>query len=461
MSNDVNKWIDFSQFPTNERGNILWKQSVGKVVEFFYNNEKHVIEILDYGIPNKNYINVKIDDMSPKVVNIQKIKNLGFSDLFKKPSYLYNVGDVVNGSMVLEQLYIKEACENNIRRKYYRCKCLIDDYEYVIRESDLKRGKRCQMCICLATTHPNIVKFLLDKDDGYKYTYGSSKHIWAVCPICGYKKYIKVEELVYNGGISCPRCSDGLSYPNKFAFNVFEQINTQYEDYHSEYSPNWAGKMRYDNYILLKDGHEIIVEMDGGFHYNEYGKRSARNDALKNALAEEHGITVIRINCFYNKITERFDLVKNRFIDAMKEYFDLSNIDWNSANEAGISNRIVDVASYYNSHPHMTNQHIANHFHVNVVTIRHYLTVGERLGLCTYIRHDPNRNKTSIPLLLYGPDGSIIGSFISARQMAEFMKDKDFNVASINESSRLGKPYKGYIIKRITWEEYDKYHGSI
>lgn len=465
----IYKYIDLNQFPMNEKGYILWSKSIGLIVEFFYYNERHTIKILDYGNPDKDYIKIKVDDMPPENVKTQKIKNLSFDDLFVKPNFFYNIGDVVNGSIILEQLYIKENNGKGNRKKHYKCKCLIDGYEYISRESELKKDKKCPVCVGkkilvgyndLATTDPDVVQFLSDKEDGYKYTRCSHKYIWATCPICGHKKYMRVEELVLKG-LSCPKCSDGLSYPNKFTYNVFEQLYEQYAEYCSEYSPDWLGQMRYDNYILFKDGRELIVEMDGGFHRNEYGKRAAQNDTIKDSLAIEHGMKVIRIDCFYSRITERFNIVKNGLINALKEYFDLSNVDWTSAHESGISNRLIEVVKYYEEHPFMTNQQIAEHFHVNVVTIRHYLIVGEELKLCKYIRHDPDRNKTSIPLMLYDSNGNMIGVFISARQMAEMMTDKNFNRTSISECARLNKPYKGYIIKQITWEEYEQYQNFI
>lgn len=464
--NKTYKYIDFNQFPTDKNGHILWGKAVGMTVEFFYYNEKHIIKILDYGNPGKDYIEIKVDDMPSEIVNTQRIRNLTFDNLFAKPNYFYNIGDIVSGSVILEQLHIQRN-NKGYRAKHYKCKCLTDGYEYIVTEKELKNGRRCPKCVGkvliighndLATTDPNVVKFLFDKEDGHKYTRCSHKYVWAICPICGYKKRMRVETLVLEG-FSCPRCSDGLSYPNKFAYNVFEQLYEQYVEYCSEYSPDWLGQMRYDNYILFKDGRELVVEMDGGFHRNEYGKRAAQNDTIKDNLAIEHGIKIIRIDCFYSKITERFDIVKNGLINALKEYFDLSNVDWISAHESGISNRLIEVVKYYEEHPFMTNQQIAEHFHVNVVTIRHYLIVGEELKLCKYIRHDPDRNKTSIPLILYDSNGNMIGVFISARQMAEKMSDKNFNRTSINECVRLGKPYKGYIVKRITWEEYEQYQN--
>lgn len=469
MSNKINKYIDFNQFPMDNNGRILWSKSIGMVFEFYYYDEKHILTILDYGSPNKDSVKIKIDNMTAKVVNTQKIRNLSFNNLFKKPNYLYNVGDVVNDSIILEHLYIQRVSGKGYKEKHYKCKCLIDECEYIITEKEFKNGRKCPKCSGkvlivgyndLSTTDPDIIKFLLNKEDAYKYSRCSHKYVWVVCPVCGYKRTMRVQELTHKG-MSCSKCSDGLSYPNKFSYNVFEQIREQYKEYQSEYSPEWAGRLRYDNYILLKNGQEIIIEMDGGFHYNDYGKYSAQNDIVKNVLAEKHGIKVIRINCFYNKITERFKFIKNGIIDNLNQYFDLSCVDWELAHKAGISNRLVEVVNYYNENPFKTNQQIADYFHVNVVTVRHYLTVGEEIGLCTYIRHDSNRCKTSIPLLLYDSNSNIVGSFVSAKHMAETMKEQDFRVSSINECARLKKPYKGYIIERITWEEFEQHQASI
>lgn len=463
----ANKYIDLDQFQKDKNGRISWKNSVGLTVEFFYYNEKHIMEIIDYG---NNSIKIKIDDMLPEVVDIQKVKNLYFDELFYRPSYIYNVGDIVDGVIVLEQLYIKSEHRKQCgKSKHYKCKCLNDGYEYIISEYELKKSKGCPVCIGkrvfvgvndLATTNPDMMKFLLDKEDGHRYTRGSHKYIWTVCPYCGYKKLMQIESLVCNGGISCKKCGDGLSYPNKFAYNVFEQLKNQYITYNPEYSPCWAGRMRYDNYIMLKDGKELIIEMDGGFHYNEYGKRTVKNDYVKNVLAEEHGIKIIRVNCFYNQISNRFELIKDNFIHNLNKYFDLSNIDWDSANNAGVSNKLIEVVDYYNKHSFMSIQQIADHFNLSHCTIRNYIITGEELGLCEYIKNDNKRNKLLIPLILYNNNGDFIGVYTSAKQLANEFKDKDFVIGSIYEYSRLGKLYKGYIVKRITWDEYEALYNS-
>lgn len=468
----ANKYIDFNQFPKDEKGRISWKNSVGITVEFFYYNEKHILKILEHGNPNTNHIKVKVDDMQPEIIDIQKLKHLYFDYLFYKPNYFYNVGDVINNVVILEQLYIEsEHKSKHGKTKHYKCKCLKDGYEYIVSESDFKKSNGCPVCAGkrvfvgyndLATTNPEIIKFLSDKEDGYKYTKGSHKSILVECTCCGYKKYMKVEELVYNGGLLCPKCSDGLSYPNKFAYNVFEQLYEQYASYDSEYSPDWAGRMRYDNHIVLKDGRELIVEMDGGFHYNEYGKWVAQNDVIKDSLAEEHGIKVIRVNCFYNQITNRFKLIKDNFINELKQYFDLSCVDWKLADSVGVSNRLIEVVNYYNEHPFTPIEQIAKHFHLSYCTIRNYLVTGGEIGLCKYIKNDLiNRSKTSIPLMLCKENGDYIGVYMSARQMANEFKNENFVSGTISQYARLGRPYKGYIIKRIAWDEYEVLQNAL
>lgn len=195
--------------------------------------------------------------------------------------------------------------------------------------------------------------------------------------------------------------------------------------------------------------------MDGGFHNERQGKYASKYDKYKDAVAKEHGIDVIRVDCSYNNTAKRFDCIKTEFIKKLNHLFDLSNVDWNSADKTGISSRLVEVVNYYSKNPFMSTQQIADKFHVNVVTIRHYLAVGERLGLCKFVRDDPNRRKNSIPLALYDFNENMVGVYVSSRHMAECMKDKNFSASSIRTYSRNGMLYKGYIIKQITWDEYE------
>lgn len=454
----VNKRIDFDQFPMDKKGHILWRECVGLTVKFYYYDKLHLLKILEQGTPTKDDITIQVDDFDIETVKTNKIRKLQFDRYFYEPNYFYKTGQIVNDFLIVEQTKIQKVYNRKtVNSKGYKCKCIHDNSEYIFTEKELKNGKKCLLCTCLATTDPDIMKYLLYKEDGYKYTRCSHKKIWAVCPYCGFKKLIRIEDLVHKDGLSCKRCSDGLSYPNKFTYRVLEQLNEQYLAYIPEYSPDWLDKKRFDNFIILKDGSQIVIEMDGGFHYNGYRGYSIDNDITKDNLAAKHGIKVIRINCYYNNTANRFNMIKNGLIENLKEYFDLSKIDWRSAHEAGITNKLVEITDYYKQHPYDTTKEIANHFHLNVETIRHYLKIGEELGFCTYIRHDGNRYKTSISLLLYDLNQNFIKAFVSIRHLSEEMKHEGFVRHCIEYAITHNKPYKGYIIKQTTWEEYQKY----
>lgn len=393
----INKYMDFNQFPHDKRGYISWKDSVGITANFFYNEEMHVITIIDYGNPDNLHITVQIDDMPYKTVYIKKIKNLAFEDLFYKREYYYDIGENVNNVIILEQT-IKKVTNNKELRGYsnikaYKVRCTADGYEYVVAESELRNGHGCPVCSGnivvkgindLATTNPDVIKYLYDKEDAYIYSKGSGKYIWVKCIYCGYKKRIKVNDLTKSGYFGCQKCNDRMSYPNKFAHELFSQLRDQYLYYDIEYTPSWAGRFKYDNYIELTNGIKMFVEMDGHLHYRDNETKVAENDELKNRLAIKHNITMIRIDCNYSDYLKRYEYIKNNVIKMISPFFDLTNVDWDKCNKAGLSNKVIEVVEYYNQYKYMSISQIANMFNYAESTIRNYLTIGNKLGLCDY-----------------------------------------------------------------------------
>lgn len=150
----------------------------------------------------------------------------------------------------------------------------------------------------LATTHPDLIKYLYNKNDGYKFSAGSNKKIKFVCPICGTIKTKQIYNFVREG-ISCPKCSDSFSFPEKFMYSLLELSNI---DFIYQKTFDWAtdnGKLRYDFYFI-KDGKEYIIETDGNQHFSKGFaslEKVQERDKYKNKIAKEHGIEVIRIDC--------------------------------------------------------------------------------------------------------------------------------------------------------------------
>lgn len=454
------KYIDMNQFPHNKNGTVAWKDSVGVIASFIFEGNVHKIEILDYMKGGR--LTVRVDDNLVKTLFSNDIINLSFWKLLHRPLYRYDVGSIIGNIEILEQTKIERSNQKG-DFKAYRCRCLIDGHIFIVSEYDLNDNHGCPLCANkivvrgindIATTNPEMVKYLSDKEDAFRYSCKSGKKINLECPVCGFNKEVAISSF-YNNGFSCDICSDGISYSNKFAHEMFRQLFNQYIEYEYEYSPDWASGYLYDNYIKLLNNKEIIVEMDGAYHYiDRYGNN---HDWEKNLLAENHGIKVIRVDCNYKKTTERFDHIKNNVIIALEHYFDLSSVDWNECNLRGVSSVVVEVAKYYTDNPRTSNDDVAKHFNICVDTLRNYLRIGEELGLCHYIRNNPDRIRTSKPIAIYDCDGNIIEICSSAKQVEENFAELKLYKSSVFRAAQNNKPYKGYIFKFVTYEEYQEF----
>ena len=127
---------------------------------------------------------------------------------------------------------------------WYKVQCLDCGYEYYSpRGKVVSRKYKCSLCSGrvivkgindLYTTSPHVIKYLYNKNDGYKYSKGSNKKIMCICPFCGYKKEVRIYNLV-NHDFYCDICSDNISYPNKVFINILQQLNINFIP---EYSPS-------------------------------------------------------------------------------------------------------------------------------------------------------------------------------------------------------------------------------
>ncbi len=455
-----NKYIDMNQFPHNLNGTISWKNSVGVVAEFLFNNTVHKLKILN--VIDCAHIKIEIDSNIIKTVQSNEIINLCFEKIFYESTYHYDIGQIIDNLEILSKT--KKVKSKKYKQKAYECRCIKDGYVFIISECELNRGRRCPLCANkvvvkgindIATTNPEMIKYLKNDDDAYKYSAQSNKKIKVKCPICGFTKDISICSLYYNG-FSCNKCSDGISYANKFAHELFKQLSNQYLDYNDEYSPEWAKKYRYDNYIKLLNGREFIVEMDGGFHYIDKWKHN--NDKEKDSLALSHNIKMIRIDCNYNTISERFEYIKNNTFDALKDIFDLSYVDWNNCNLQGISSIILEVINYYNNNTVASYEDIVNHFGICLSTLRSYLRIGDEIGLCKYEKRiSKNIILKSKPIAMYDSNNELIGVYSSAKQLEKNFLELNLYKSSVFRAAQNNKMYKGYSFKFVTHDEYQEF----
>lgn len=297
---------------------------------------------------------------------------------------------------------------NGFNKKGYWFNCL----DHPEHRSELKninaftRGQKgsldCKQCNKIAYTHPHLVKYLVNKEDAYKYSFGLGKKILVKCPECGYEKKIKISNLVHSG-FGCNRCSDGIPYPEKFVFNVLEQLNQNFITQLSKNILVWCGSHKYDFYII---NIHSIVETHGEQHYEENSKNSnwkmslneiQQNDKDKEVLAKNNNIdNYIIIDCRKSEL----DWIKNSIMNRNPERLDQpslaellnfkeEDIDWLKCHEAGCSNKVKEVCNLWNNGIDNAIK-IAEELKMGKNTIVRYLKQGAKLGWCNY---DPKIEK--------------------------------------------------------------------
>ena len=246
------------------------------------------------------------------------------------------------------------------------------------------------------TTRPDVEEWMHNKEDAYKYSMSSKEKIFWDCPDC---KNTFEERIcnVNSNRLSCPFCSDGISYPNKFMYNSLYQIKDDLDFLEREYNPDWCkfefnGNKRcgkYDVYFGI-DGQRYIVEMDGGLgHGNKVHTNSLLSqdellqiDLIKDKLAEEHGIKVIRIDCNY-KTDNKYTYILNNVLNSdLKDIIDLSKIDFDLSNKNSVSSLIVKAGELWNQG--LTAGQIRKELKIGEGTVTSYLKTASEIGVCDY-----------------------------------------------------------------------------
>lgn len=246
----------------------------------------------------------------------------------------------------------------------------------------------------LWTVRPDVASLLQDPEHGYLYKENSKQHDIFKCPICGRPRSCAIYSVSVQG-FSCPNCSDGISYPNKFMSSLLRQLGI---DFIPEYDPIWIKPYRYDFFFNI-DSKDIIVEMDGGLghgHSNTgYKTRSPEEaveiDNYKTSNAIKHGIQVIRIDCNY-RYKDRFVYITNNIKSSnLSELIDLSKIDFVICNKDAEKSLFFEACKLWDSGIH-NKYEISKLLGVSHDTVRNYLIKSEQLGYSSYIHDEYYKN---------------------------------------------------------------------
>ena len=264
------------------------------------------------------------------------------------------------------------------------------------------QGKGCPYCSYPArkvlvgfndihTTHPSLGKLLFNQEDGYRYTQSSNTKVDWKCPECG--EIIKkraISQIHSQGGLSCPKCSDGISYPEKVMYNFLRAVEIDFE---WDVPRKWSGEKRYDFYLPK---YNWIIEVHGKQHYESGfgGFKGARtleeereNDKFKKKLAKENGIAE------YIVIDARESSIgfirKNIEKSLLMSLLDIDKIDWEELGRISSKSVLFNICETWNDNQSIKNT--AFETKLSEATVVKYLKQGYALGLCDYQPKQANR----------------------------------------------------------------------
>ena len=406
--------IDLSCLPRTSRG-IDWKSSVGYSIPFVYRGISDELVIASYISKDDICIRYKEKDYIIKTQSLLKcclgsIFNFGIAN-----NYQYHVGDVVQRKTSIRvKQQIRLGSTKTV--KGYVMQCQTCNQEFTVREHNLNKGDGCPYCSNhkvlvgfndVWTTRPDVARYFTDPQDGYLYTKNSNAKVNCVCPFCksdmGMRKIIDLT----TSHASCPRCSDGISYPNKLMLNLLQSLNIDFE---TEVQFDWCvfpsfldthtfTTGRYD-FVLNKK--KVIVEMDSGLGHGNiiFGAKqdsikveeSIYKDKMKTELAEKYGYKIIRVNCPYYSHQNKFLICKNAILSSeLSNMFDLSEIDWEAIDCKCQKSILIDVCNLYCAG--LSSGEISHICHLSLSTVIDYLHKGTELQLCNFVPYQNIRRK--------------------------------------------------------------------
>ena len=329
----------------------------------------------------------------------------------------YKVGDRVisynkNGelkrdmTLVSEEIVIRKTKTlNTYKRKLFHFYCNICGWKNgKILETSLKKGRGCGCCNNdvvvkgindVATTHSELLKYFCNIEDAYKNTYGTQRKVYLKCPDCGFIREMSILQLSQEG-FSCPQCSDGLSYPEKFFASLLIQQGIIFKTQLSKSNFLWCQRYKYDFYL---PAFNCIVETHGKQHYENSGRRNKTleeeklNDREKRNIAIKNGINYyIVLDCRKSEI----NWIRNSIEKSELSYLlDLVKVDWVLCHKYATKSLILDVCDKWNSGKYRTTNELAKEYSLSRNTIVSYLKQGTIIGWCQYNPKEELRKSTS------------------------------------------------------------------
>lgn len=453
------------------KGRINWKNSIGYIVKAEYEGVMYNLKILKN---DKDYLYLEVDGIiKEKPIQCGHFKKgkIEFLIGIVTHEYKYDIGKIIKDEkrdlVILEQIRIKYGNHNGKGYKYH---CNKDGYEGEMSEHSLKKGIGCPICCgrkamlgvntIWDTDRWVVDRKLISEEDAKKYTRSSNKRIDVICPNCGEIKInIRIADIIRHESISCKKCGDGVSFPEKVMSLVFDKLNIYYE---KQKTFSWSQNRIYDFYIPSL---EKLIETHGRQHYKEasWSKHGGRtlaeeqnNDKLKEELALKNGFKYTPIDCRMSDI----DFIKENMIKMLGKDIDFFPIDWKEIDKKAQGSLVWEVCEYWkNKKDEETTTDLVEYFSLTRNTIITYLNKGNKYGWCFYDSKEEMAKvakkmgtNNSKKVAVY-KDGDLKDIYSSVNEL-DRKSEQDFGVKfDFRSISRVcrgeRKSHKGYIFKYL------------
>lgn len=398
MEMEMKNEIDLSDLPKNKGNQIIWKQSVGHVVKFIYNNvsgEFTITKFIEGESKGKHHVEVLYNNET-YVFPVESIRNCKLQQLTGKKlgNFNCNIGDVLQlrhqKGEVIDQF--RERDKSGHLYKMLRMKCCDCGREWNTQERAILKGgtkgvQGCPYCNWdgkfevgyndIPTTDPWMIPYFQGgEEEARNYSHSMVKKLIFKCPHCGKlaDHAIGIGTLYKTHSIQCSCEDKGGSISENMMASLLNQFNINYEREISHSLYNWIEPgRRYDFYLKEFD---TIIELNGVQHYKNVVNWSDHKtveerqevDQRKKENALNNGIKhYITINC------SNVNYGTHRFIEACEEsgIFDLLNINKNEViqetlfQRKSISEDIDKLIKYIEENPESRRKEIMRDLNID------------------------------------------------------------------------------------------------
>lgn len=467
MSGEIIK-IYYEELPKNG-SQIDWNKAINCNVKFQCIDivgEFKILSVDKDGKKIKN-INVKYNDHIISIPYSSFLCN-NIRKIFYPYKYRYKIGQHIKDKkrdLTITGVKLEKERKYNRYIKIYSYHCNKCSYDGSMNESNLSRAG-CPCCsntivvpgindIC--TTDPWMIKYFQGGEKEAKlYTSGSTKRIYPICPDCGRvkDKTVQIGTICKTHSIGC-KCSDGVSYPEKFFISLLDQLNIKYIWQLSKNNFEWCEKYKYDFYLI---DYNYIIELHGEQHYRTANfpttkEKQNKIDKIKKDIGSRYVDKYIIIDCRYSDL----NWIKNNIENSeLSKILNFKNVNYNLCEEFACKNIIKEICTCYNKNKSISTNELSKIYKVDISTIIRYLHKGNNAGWCTYNAKENMLKGTKAAgesnkkyVEIYKND-NLINSYSSLQNMEE----KSLNDLGIKLSAsyaaqcyKNNKPYKGYTFK--------------